>query len=385
MKKTYLLTPGPTPIPEKVSSILGEPVLHHRTPEFEKLFQTVRDHLKWVFQTQQEVLCLASSGTGAMEAAVTNLFSPGDVVITVNSGKFGERWTKLASQYGLQPIEIKLPVGEAVSSNQIEKALSQNPNAKAVLFQASETSTGVRAPVQEIVKVCQKAHVLSVCDAITACGVFDLPMDHWGIDVLMTGSQKALMIPPGMAFIALSNQAWEKTKTAQLPRFYFDLNRELKAHLKNQTAWTPATGLIMGLSESLRMMKEEGLQNIFKRHAVLALATRNAVQALGLEILAKNSPSTAVTAVLVPKTVSDGKKIPHLMREKYGVTIAGGQDEMEGKIFRLSHFGYCGVFDITTGIAALELVLEELGHPVTLGTGVGAAMKTFRDQGYPHS
>ncbi len=383
MKKTYLLTPGPTPIPEKVGSILGEPVLHHRTPEFEKLFQEVRENLKWVFQTQQEVLCLASSGTGAMEAAVSNLFSPGDIVLTVNSGKFGERWTKIATQYGLKAIEIKLSVGEAITASQLEKSLSEHPSAKAVLFQASETSTGVRAPVQEIVQICKKTNVLSVCDAITACGVFDLPMDAWGIDVLMTGSQKAMMIPPGMAFIALSQKAWDKTKTSTLPKFYFDLNRELKSHLKNQTAWTPATGLIMGLHESLRMMKAEGLPNIFKRHEVLALATRNAVSALGLEMLAKKSPSTAVTAVLVPKTISEGKKIPKLMREKYGVTIAGGQDEMEGKIFRLSHFGYCGVFDITTGIAALEFALHELGHPVNFGTGVGAAMKTFRDEGFP--
>ena len=340
MKKTYLLTPGPTPIPENVSSVLGKQVLHHRTPEFEKLFQEVRENLKWLFQTKNEVICLASSGTGAMEAALINLFSPDDVVVTVNSGKFGERWTQIATQYGLKPVEIKLAVGEAITSETLEKSLKENPTARAVLFQASETSTGVRAPVKEIVAVCKKAGILSVCDAITAAGVFDLPMDPWGIDVLMTGSQKAMMIPPGMAFIALSDQAWIKTKTATLPRFYFDLNRELKAHLKNQTAWTPATGLIMGLHESLKMMKAEGLENIFKRHEALAQATRNAVTALGLEILSKTSPSPAVTAVIVPKTISEGKKIPKIMREKYGVTIAGGQDEMEGKIFRLSHFGH---------------------------------------------
>jgi aspartate aminotransferase-like enzyme len=379
MKKTYLLTPGPTPIPERVSAILGQPIIHHRTPAFETLFSEVRENLKRLFETRCEVITLATTGTGAMDAAISNLFSPGEKVITVNGGKFGERWTKLSQTYGLNPIEIKVERGEPLSLEVLEKTIALHPDSVAVLFQASETSTGVQMPTQKIVALAQKHQLLTVCDGITACGVFPVPMDAWGIDVLMTGAQKAMMIPPGLSFIALSDRAWKRTESSKLPRFYLDLQKEKKAQLKNQTAWTPATSLIQGLHESLRMIFEDGLENTFKRHEVLALATREAVKILGLELLSESAPSPAVTAVKVPSSISEGKKIPKLMREKYGVTITGGQDELEGKIFRLSHFGYCGPFDITTGIACLELVLKELGHPVVLGTGVGAALKVFSE------
>ncbi|MBS1962926.1 MAG: alanine--glyoxylate aminotransferase family protein [Bdellovibrionales bacterium] len=381
MKKNYLLAPGPTPVPERVAAILGQPIPHHRTPGFEKTFAEVREGLKWVFQTKSEVIMLTATGTGAMDAAVSNLFSRGEKVITVNGGKFGERWTKIAKVYGLNAIEAKIPAGSAIDPADLAKLVDANPDAKAILFQASETSTGARMPVKEIVDLAKKKNLLSVCDAITALGVMDLPMDAWGIDVLITGSQKAMMIPPGLAFIALSDKAWEKSKTADLPRFYFDLAKEKKAHETNQTAWTPAISLVLGLAESLRMMKEEGLAEVFKRHETLARATRAAVEALGLELLAKKSPSPAVSAVVVPPTVKEGKKIPKLMRDKHGVTIAGGQDELEGKIFRLSHFGYCSPFDVTTGISCLELVLKELGHPVEFGKGVGAALKVFAEAG----
>lgn len=381
MKKNYLLAPGPTPIPERVAAILGQPIPHHRTPGFEKIFQETRDGLRWLFQTKQEVIMLSATGTGAMDAAVSNLFRRGDKVVTVNAGKFGERWTKIAKVYGLNAVEIKLAPGSAITAAELEKTLTANPDAKAVLFQASETSTGARMPVREIVDLSKKHGMLSVCDAITALGVMDLPMDDWGIDVLITGAQKAMMIPPGLAFIALSDAAWKSAATSDLPKFYFNLAKELEAHRKNQTAWTPAISLVMGLAESLRMLKEEGLPAVFARHELLATATRNAVQALGLEILAEKNPSPAVTAVKVPASIADGKKIPKLMRDKHGVTIAGGQDELEGKIFRLSHFGYCGPFDITTGISCLELVLAELGHKFTFGAGVGAALKVFSASG----
>ena len=379
MKKNYLLAPGPTPVPERVAAVLGQPIPHHRTPGFEKTFAEVREGLKWLFQTKQEVIMLTATGTGAMDAAVSNLFRRGEKVVTINGGKFGERWTKIAKVYGLLPVEVKLPAGDAVDPMELAKVLDANSDAKAVLFRASETSTGSRMPVKEIVELAKKRGMLSVCDAITAAGVMDLPMDAWGIDVIITGSQKAMMIPPGLAFIALSDAAWKKSETSDLPKFYFDLAKEKKAHETNQTAWTPAISLVLGLAESLRMLKEEGLEGVFKRHELLAKATRSAVAALGLELLAKKSPSPAVSAVVVPASVKDGKKIPKLMRDKYGVTIAGGQDELEGKIFRLSHFGYCGEFDVTTGISCLELVLAELGHPVVFGTGVGAALKVFAE------
>jgi aspartate aminotransferase-like enzyme len=380
MKKAYLLAPGPTPIPERVAAILGQPIPHHRTPGFEKAFAEVREGLKWLFQTKQEVILLTATGTGGMDAAVSNLFRRGEKVITVNGGKFGERWTKIAKVYGLTPVEIKLDAGESLDPGELSKVIAANPDAKAVLFQASETSTGVRMPVQEITTAAKKAGMLSVCDAITAMGVMDLPMDAWGIDVMITGAQKALMLPPGLAFIALSDAAWKKSESADLPKFYFDLAKEKKAHLTNQTAWTPAISLVLGLAESLRMLKEEGLPEVFKRHELLAKATRAAVSALGLVPLAKKSPSPAVTAVRVPSSIKEGKKIPKLMRDQWGVTIAGGQDELEGKIFRLSHFGYCSTFDVTTGISCLELVLSELGHPVKFGTGVGAALAVFAEK-----
>jgi aspartate aminotransferase-like enzyme len=377
MRKSYLLTPGPTPVPERVLSVLSMPIVHHRTPPFQAVFEDVRKGLQYVFQTRQDVLVLAASGTGAMEAAVTNLFCKGDTVITVNGGKFGERWTKLAKNFGLNPIEIKLPTGQAVTPAQLEETVRSHPQARAILFQASETSTGVKMPTQEICRIAQKAKMITVCDAITACGVFDLPMDTWGIDVLISGSQKAFMVPPGLAMIALSAAAWAMTEKSDIPRFYFDLQRERKGLPKNATAWTPAISLIMGLQESLKMIREEGLENVFKRHSLLAQATRAGVQAMGLELLAPTAPSEAVTAVLIPPTLSDGKAILKLLRDKFGIFIIGGQDELEGKIIRLSHFGYCDKFDVTTALAGLELALNELGHKVEYGKGVGAALKVF--------
>ncbi len=379
MKKTYLLTPGPTAIPETVRSVFSQPIIHHRTPAFEKLFENCKEGLKYLFQTKQDVLMLAATGTGAMEAAVTNVFCKGDTVITVNAGKFGERWGKIAKAYGLNPVEIKIAWGEAVTAAQLEDAIKKNPNARGILFQASETSTGTRMPTQEICAIAGRAGMISVCDAITACGVFELPMDAWGIDVLITGSQKALMLPPGLAMIALSERAWAANAKSDLPRFYFDLAKERKSLPTNQTAWTPAITLIQGLEESLRLIREEGLSNLFKRHEQLARATRAGCAAMGLDTLSKTSPSTAVTAVLLPASIGDGKKVPKLLRDKYGITVVGGQDDYTGKIVRLSHFGYCDKFDVVTVLAGLELALHELGHKVEFGKAVGAALKVFSE------
>lgn len=378
MKKTYLLTPGPTAIPDSVVSVFARPIIHHRTPEFEELFARVKEGMKYVFQTKQDVLMLAATGTGAMDAAVSNIFKKGDKVITVNAGKFGDRWTKISKTYGLNPVEITLDRGQAVTPKQVEETMKANPDAAAILFQASETSTGVMNPTEEICKLAQQHGMLTVVDAITAAGVFDLPMDKWGIDVLLSGAQKAFMIPPGLAFIALSDKAWAKSESSDIAKFYFNLKKERTSMASNQSAWTPAISLIQGLDESLRLVKEEGLENVFKRHELLAKATRTAIAALGLELLAKDAPSTAVTAVKVPEGV-DGGKIPKIMRVKHGVTIAGGQDELKGKIFRLSHFGWVGKFDIIIGISCLELVLSELGYKVEFGKGVGAAMRVFAE------
>lgn len=379
MKKTYLLTPGPTPIPENVISVFARPIVHHRTKQFEAIFDDVKQSLKYVFQTKQDVLVLNGTGTAAMDAAVSNIFKKGEKVITVNGGKFGDRWTKISKAYGLQPIELKVPAGEAVAIAEVESAVRQNPDAQGILWQASETSTGVCHPTRELSQIAKSAGMLSIVDGVTGVGVFDLPMDAWGIDIMLAGSQKAFMIPPGLSFIALSDKAWAKSESCDLPHFYLNLAKERKALADNQSAWTPAISLILGLQETLKMMREETLLNIFKRHDMLARATRAAVEALGLEPLCKKSPSPAVTAVKTPVGIESGEKIPKLMKDKYGVTITGGQDDLKGKIFRLSHFGYCSYFDITTGIACLELVLNELGYKVDYGKGVGAALRVFSE------
>lgn len=377
MKKYRLLTPGPTEIPERVLSRFSEPILHHRTKLFEDLFKEFSAQLKQLFQTEQEVLVLSSTGTGAMEASVANLLSANDEVIFVNAGKFGERWGSISKKYGLITHEVKVEWGSAVEVPLLEATLKQFPKSKAVLFQASETSTGVKHPVKEIVEFCKKNNVLSVCDGITAVGIFDLPMDSWGIDVLITGSQKALMLPPGLAFVAFSDRAWKAAEVSQLPKFYFDLKKEKEAQKKMQTAWTPAISLIQGGVEALRLILSEGLPQVYQRHEKLAQATRDAVQAMGLELFSK-SPSPVLTTVKVPESIADGKQVQKIMLEKYRVVVMGGQDHYQGKIIRLSHFGYTDLFDVMNGIGALELALSELGYSLELGRGVTAVLKSAR-------
>ncbi len=374
MDKIYLFAPGPTPIPPEVLLAMARPIIHHRTPQFQELFRGVLEDLKYVFQTQQPVLVLASSGTGAMEAAVANLLSPGEEAISIRGGKFGERWAEICEAYGVKSINIDVEWGKAVDPQVVEDVLKANPQVKAVLWQASETSTGVRHPTKELAEICQKYNVLSVVDGITAIGVFDVPMDKWGIDVVVSGSQKAFMLPPGLAFIALSERAWKKVEEVENPRYYFDLRKERKSQSKADTAYTPAVSMIMGLRASLDIIKKEGLENVFSRHALLARATREAMKALGLELLAPESPSDAVTAVKVPGEV-DGGAITKTLRDKYGVTIAGGQSQLKGKIFRISHMGYVTAADMLLVIGMVEVVLKELGYPLDLGKGVSTAQE----------
>jgi len=372
MLKRYLLTPGPTQVPPEVLLRMSQPLIHHRTPEFSQLFAEVQSGLQWLFQTRQDVLILAASGSGAMEAAVTNTCSPGDSVTVVNGGKFGERWLKICAAVGVHTEEIKVEWGHAVSVDRVAQALRRQPNTKAILMQASETSTTALHPVKEIAALTQDTETLLVVDGITAIGAMDIPMDQWGIDVLITGSQKALMLPPGLAFLALSPKAWRQTEQAQLPRFYFDPQKERKEQANHTTAYTPAISLINGLHEVLRLLKEEGLKNVFTRHASLMNATRAAVQALDLDLLAQDHPSPAATGVWLPPQV-DGVQLLTYMRDRMGVDIAGGQDHLKGKIIRISHIGYVGPFDVITAISTLEMALNRLGVPVELGQGVRAA------------
>lgn len=372
MIKQLLLAPGPTPVPSRVRLAMAQPMFHHRTPQFSALFGEVRAQLRELFQTEQDVLMLAASGTGAMEAAVNNCFAPGDEVVVVNGGKFGERWTKLANTFGLKPVEITVEWGRAVRPEQVEQALAEHPQAKGVLVQASETSTTAVHPIRELAAITRRRDALLVVDGITAVGVYDIPMDQWGVDVLITGSQKALMLPPGLAVLALSARAWARVEETQQPRFYFDLPRERTNQAKNTTAWTPAISLVIGLHESLRMMQEEGYANVYARHERLARATRAGAEALGLRLVAPDNPSPAVTGLYVPEGI-DGSKLFAYLRDKMRVVFAGGQDQLKGRIIRIAHLGYIGAFDTITALAALEMALKHFGHPLELGRGVGAA------------
>jgi aspartate aminotransferase-like enzyme len=317
------------------------------------------------------VLILASSGTGAMEASVANLFSPGDKVLVVNGGKFGERWLNISNAFGLEPIDMKVEWGQAVKVADVEKQLKANPDLRGVMIQASETSTTVLHPIQEIATLTKNGPLLLV-DGVTAVGVVNLPQDQWQIDVLVTGSQKALMLPPGLGFVALSDRAWERTKQAKLPRFYFDLNLERKNQQKGSGAFTPAVSLIFGLRASLKMLQREGLANVYARHDRMSRATRAAASALGLGLLAPKSPSPAATGIYLPTGI-DADQVLDYLRDKMNVTLAEGQDQLKGKAIRIAHVGYMGAFDVITAIAALEMALRKFGSEIPFGHGVAAA------------
>ncbi len=374
MLKQYLLSPGPTAVPERVLLRMAQPVIHHRTPQFSSIFAETKRMLEQVFQTGNDVLTLASSGTGAMEAAVSNLCSPGDTVIYVNGGKFGERWGKIAAGFGLNAVEIRVEWGKAVNVADVEAALEAHPEAKGVFVQASETSTTTAHPVRELARLtASREGCVTVVDAITALGVIDMPMDDWGLDVVISGSQKAFMLPPGLAMIALSDKAWKMTESATCPRFYFDLASERKSQQagKDTTAWTPAVALIIGLNEVLKMMFEEGLENLYARHALLAKATRAGVAALGMKMVS-SSPAVSATGAHVPEGVDGGAFVKYL-RDTMGVTFAGGQEHLKGRIIRIAHLGYYDVFDITLAMSAIEIALNRFGCPVQMGAGVAAA------------
>ena len=374
MIKQYLLSPGPTPIPNEVQLAMAQTMIHHRTPEFAVVLEEARQGLKTLFGSKNDVIILASSGTGAMEAAVANLFSPGDKVIVVNGGKFGERWLRICRAYGLDVVEIDVEWGKAVEVSAVEQALQAHPDAKGVLIQASETSTTTLHPVREIAALTRDRGPLLLVDGVTAVGVLSVPMDDWGIDVLVTGSQKAMMLPPGLAFIGLSDRAWQRTAETRSPRFYFDLNSERKGQAKGSTAYTPAVSLVFGLCAALKLMREEGLDRVYARHDRMARATRAAVTAMGLELLSPDNPSPAATGLYVPEG-ADGDALLEYLRARMGVTLAEGQDHLQGKVIRIAHVGHMGAFDVIVAVSALEMAFRKFGLPVTLGRAVAAAQK----------
>jgi aspartate aminotransferase-like enzyme len=377
MIKHYLLSPGPTPVPNEVALAMSETMIHHRTPQFNQIFDQARQGLKKLFGTKNDVLMLASSGTGAMEASVANLFSQGDKVLVINGGKFGERWLNIANAFGLNPVELKVEWGQAVKVDAVEKQMKAHPDLKGVMIQASETSTTVLHPVKEIAKLTKNGPLFLV-DGVTAVGVVSIPLDEWGLDVLVTGSQKAMMLPPGLGFIALSDRAWERTKQATLPRFYFDLNLERKNQQKGSGAFTPAVSLIFGARASLDMMQREGLDRVYARHARMSRATRAAATALGLKLLAPDSPSPAATGVYLPDGI-DADQVLYYWRDHMNITLAEGQDQLKGKVIRIAHVGYMGAFDVITAVAALEMVLRKFGVELPFGKGVAAAQEILME------
>lgn len=377
MRKYHLLAPGPTPVPAQVLEAMARPLMHHRTSDFEALFEEVRKGLSWLYQDDGDVIMLAASGSGGMEASVANLMSPGESALAVVGGKFGERWEEICNAYGMKTDVLAVEWGRSVDLGEVEARLKEGRH-KALFVQASETSTGAKHDVQAIAKIGREVspETLIVVDAITALGVYDVRPADWGLDAVVTGSQKALMLPPGLAFVWLSDRAWKAAESAKSPRYYFNLEIERKSQKKNTTAWTPAISLVAGLKVALEMMQKEGLENMFARHAKLAHASREAMVALGLEIFPRDLLSNAVTAVKVPEGL-DGKAIPKMMQNEQGVTIAGGQSGLSGKIFRIGHLGYVDESDILVAVGGIETTLAALGYPVKKGAGLAAAQEVF--------
>ena len=379
MKKRHLLAPGPTPVLPEALLAMARPIIYHRGPEYEALLARVREGLKILFQTKNEVLLFTSSGTGGMEGAVVNTLSPGDRALVIRGGKFGERWGEICEAYGVQAQYIDVEWGRAVEPERVAAALKADPTIKAVFATHSESSTGVLHDVEAIARIVRATPAILVVDAITSVGVVDLPMDAWGVDVVVGGSQKSLMIPPGLAFCGVSDKAWAMVERSRLPKFYFNFTAERKSLEKNQNAFTPAVSLVVGLHESLAAIRAEGLPAAFARHDRLARATRAGVRALGLELFAER-PTPALTAVMVPQGI-EASAIVKTLRMAHGITISGGQTKVKGKIFRLAHLGYADESDVIVCLSALERTLNDLGYPIKLGDGVRAAQEVLARAG----
>jgi aspartate aminotransferase-like enzyme len=372
--KLMLMIPGPTPVPENVLLALAKHPMGHRSGEFMQIMADVTENLKWLHQTTSDVLMLTSSGTGAMEAGIINFFSPGDRVLVVHNGKFGERWSLVSKAFGLDVVEVTAPWGQPINPADVQTALTAD-SAKAikgVIVTHSETSTGVINDLETISKQVKAHGALMIVDAVTSLGATNVPIDAWGLDVVCSGSQKGFMIPPGMGFVAVSAKAWEAYKTAKLPKFYLDLGK----YRKDNAPFTPAVNLIFALQASLAMMKREGLENIFARHHRHKDACRAAVQAMGLDLYAPDGHgSPAITAVSTPAA----EKIRSIMKKKYDIVLAGGQDHLSGQVFRIGHLGFVCDRDILSALAALEGTLAELGQP-SKASGVAAAAKILSGQ-----
>lgn len=378
------MTAGPTPLPPAVSQVMAEPMLYHRAPAFIEVYARVLSRLKDVFQTANEVQVFTSSGTGALESAVANLVRPGEPALVASCGKFGERWLELCDAYGAETIHWETEWGRRIDPAGLDEQLGANPGVELVFTTFSETSTGVVNDIRELTEVAHRHGALVAVDAVSGLGAVPLPQDEWGVDVVAAGSQKALMAPPGLAFTSANETALARAAESPGRRFYFDWARTVSGQRKDppDSPFTPAVGLIRALDVALGMIETEGLDQVYERHALLGRATREAARALDLELLggAPDERANVVTAMSLPDSI-DGGRVPKLMRDRYGVTIAGGQGKLKGKIARVAHCGYFGAFDIIVTVSALELTLRELGHDSERGAGVAAAQRVFSDAG----
>ena len=375
MKKNLLFTPGPTPIPPEALLAMAQPIDYHRSNATAALIKDVLEKLKHVFQTENDVLFLTSSGTGAMEGAVVNLLSRGDKAIVIRSGKFGERWGEICNAYGVEVIPIDVTWGNSVEPHIVESVLAEHTDVKAVFATLCETSTGVLHDIEALARLTRIRPTLLVVDAVSALGADDLQMDNWGVDVVVSCSQKGLMTPPGLAFAALNQRAWNAVELSDLPKYYLDFRKAYESGLEGSVPYTPAVTLLTALQHALNSICAEGIQNTIARHNGLALATRSAIKALGLPLFAA-SPANTLTSIRLPEDV-DGKALINLMRDKYGITYAGGQSQLSGKIVRIAHLGWMNENDVIVAISAFERGLSEIGYDISLGAGVSAAQEVF--------
>ncbi len=375
--RKYLLIPGPTPIPSRVSRAMQKPMIGHRSPEYGEILKRVVENLKYLFQTQNDILVFSSSGTGGMEASIVNLLSPGDKAIALASGAFGERFVKILGSFGIEVIPLRCEWREVIDSKLVARELDRNRDIRAVFATLVETSTGVVNDIRSLGKICRERKVLLVVDAVSGLGVEELRTDDWGVDVVISASQKGLMTPPGLSFISINQRAWEARETSRIYRFYWDFKTYREFLEKGQPPYTPPVSLVFGLDEALKMIREEGMETVWERYKRLAKATREGVKGLGLELLAKGNFSNGVTAVKVPENI-DGSELLKVLREKYGVTLAGGQERLKGKIIRIGHMGYIQFKDILVALESLEKALLSLGHRLKKGEAVKRAKEAYK-------
>ncbi len=373
--KPRLFTPGPTPVPEETLLELAKPVTYHRSAESKAILAEMTEDLKYVFQTVNPVLTLTASGTGGMDAAINTAIAPGDKVILLTAGRWGERWKNILKVYGANTVVVEVPYGQVVTPDMLEAALAANPDAVAVCSTLSETSTGVGHDLEAFGKLVAKTNAILIVDGISGLGAMECRVDDWKLDIVVTGSQKALMLPPGLAFVSVSDKAWKKIEAVAPRSFYLDLRRYKKAILESDTPFTPANTLIKAQRLSLKRIRAEGIENLWARHAKMAAACRAAVAAMGLELFPVR-PNSGLTVIKVPAGI-DGSAVLKKMEKTHGYKLADGQDAMKGTIWRLSHMGYTDAFDVLGAVASLELILLEVGFPVTPGVGVAAFQKAM--------